>query len=679
MRPRVGSFLCLVLFGCGASGASVGLGAGVCACSGASDAGSSSPFHRLDLVAGNVGGAGSLDGTGSTARFNGVLGLASDGAGNLYAADATNDTIRKIVLATGEVTTIAGSAGQAGSVDGTGSAARFNGPKGVAFDSGNLYVADSENSTIRKIALGTGAVTTIAGAAGATGPNDGVGAAARFSRPNGIASDGAGTLYVADTYNDVVRQIVLATQTVTTILGASDGLPDSVVTDGAGKLYVAGYGGTTVSKVDIATGQATSIPVIQTSPFGRSSTALAIDRAGSIYFADSRAAVFKLDPKSGVAALVAGSVDNPGDPDAGAPVFTAASGLALDGGGNIYVADGGTTIRKVDLTTSAVTMLAGSSGVSGNADGVGAAAAFDGAAGLVLDSNGNLYVADQGNASVRKIALASNAVTTVVATPASNSYATLRSPAGLALDRSGNLVVADDGSMTIRELDLATQVLTTLAGEYGYSNEQDGVGADPNGVWQPDTATFASPTGIAFDAAGILYVTDQEGPTVRQIAANGSTDTVRRQVASDDAGLPSRLRGPAGIVAAGTDYLYVADSASDTIWKIVVSTGEMSVLAGTYGVPGSADGIGSKAQFNAPIGLASDGEGNLFVADRGNSAIRELVIATQKVTTVAGAPGQAGGVLGPIDRARLNAPTWLAYGPGPTLYVSDGNAVLVLH
>jgi hypothetical protein len=135
----------------------------------------------LTVLAGQIGKAGSTDGTGSVALFQGPTGVASDGAGTLYVADHDNYTIRKIVISTGSVTTLAGMAGTAGSADGIGAAARFNYPNDIASDgAGNLYVADASNDTIRKIVIATGAVTTLAGMALTAGNADGTGAAARF-------------------------------------------------------------------------------------------------------------------------------------------------------------------------------------------------------------------------------------------------------------------------------------------------------------------------------------------------------------------------------------------------------------------------------------------------------------------------------------------------------------------
>src|SRR5207302_1125096 len=169
--------------------------------------------------AGDLGGAGNVDGVGASARFNTPFGVATDSAGNVYVADTFNNTIRKITPA-GVVTTLAGTAGVAGSTDATGAAARFTSPESVATDSaGNVYVADTGNNTIRKITP-AGVVTTLAGTAGVVGSTDAIGAAASFGFPNGVATDSAGNVYVADTLNSTIRKITPA-GVVTTLAGTA--------------------------------------------------------------------------------------------------------------------------------------------------------------------------------------------------------------------------------------------------------------------------------------------------------------------------------------------------------------------------------------------------------------------------------------------------------------------------
>ncbi|MDH4263115.1 MAG: hypothetical protein OEV78_08750 [Spirochaetia bacterium] len=213
---------------------------------------------------------GSADGTGCLASFTNPSGITTDGT-NLYVADMANQTIRKVVIASGAVTTLAGSAGLTGSADGTGSAARFNFPTGITIDGTNLYVADMGNQTIRKVVISSGAVTTLAGSAGLTGSADGTGSAARFWNPSGITTDGT-NLYLTDYSNGTLRKIVIASGVVTTLVGtagtagSADGTgpaasfsgPNGITTDGI-NLYVADKLNSTIRKVVISSGAVTTL------------------------------------------------------------------------------------------------------------------------------------------------------------------------------------------------------------------------------------------------------------------------------------------------------------------------------------------------------------------------------------------------------------------------------------
>lgn len=206
----------------------------------------------VSTLAGVAGASGSADGVGTSARFDGPSGIVADSSGNLFVADTLNHSIREITPA-GAVTTIAGSAGAAGWVDATGSAARFFGPQGVAMDaSGNLYVADTNNHAIRRIHLASGVVSTVAGGLGGAGSVDGGTSQAQFDFPSGVAVDAAGNIYVSDTDNQALREISTL-GTVSTLAGlagvsgSADGVgsaarfafPTGVAVDGSGDVYVA--------------------------------------------------------------------------------------------------------------------------------------------------------------------------------------------------------------------------------------------------------------------------------------------------------------------------------------------------------------------------------------------------------------------------------------------------------
>jgi sugar lactone lactonase YvrE len=217
----------------------------------------------VTTLAGYVGVAGSIDATGSNARFNILYGITTDGT-NLYVTDS-NNTIRMIVISSGAVTTTAGTAGTIGTADGTQAAARFNQPARITTDGANLYVTDFNNRTIRKIVIGSWVVTTMAGVAGQLGTDagttDGIGTAAHFNQPNGITTDGT-NLYVTDSYNNTIRKIVIGTGAVTTISGSagtvgyvdttggtpSYNTPVGITSDGI-NLYVADSGNQTIRKL----------------------------------------------------------------------------------------------------------------------------------------------------------------------------------------------------------------------------------------------------------------------------------------------------------------------------------------------------------------------------------------------------------------------------------------------
>jgi hypothetical protein len=312
-------------------------------------------------------GTGGADGTGTTAKFYLPTAIAIDSAGNFYVADTGNDTIRKITPA-GVVSTLAGVAQSPGHTDGTGPAARFYSPRGIGVDSaGNVYVSDFGNFTIRKITP-AGVVTTLAGTAGTIGSVDGTGAAAVFAGPQGMALDSAGNIYVAES-NYAIRKIT----------------PAGVVTTFAGAAGAFGH-------VD-DTGAAARF----TFPYG-----VAVDGANNVYVSDY-GAIRKITPGAVVTTLAGvGAPTGSADGTGSAARFYAPSAMAVDGAGNVFVADtNNSTIRKV-TAAGVVTTLAGKVATTGHVDGTGVAARFSNPYGLVVDSTGVLYVTDYTNGSIRK-------------------------------------------------------------------------------------------------------------------------------------------------------------------------------------------------------------------------------------------------------------------------------------
>jgi sugar lactone lactonase YvrE len=326
----------------------------------------------VSTLAGQALSSGGVNGVGSAARFNYLSAVAADNAGNVYVADTDNHTIRKIVASTGAVTTFAGAAGVCGSADGTGTAARFNNPSGVAVDgAGNVYVADTMNHTLRKV-TSLGVVSTLAGLTGTFGSVDGAGSAARFQGPQGMAIDAGNNVYVADTNNHVIRKFVPSTGVVTTVAGLAG---NSGSADGQGRL----------ARFDFPSG-------------------VAVDGAGNLFVADTENHTIRKILPTGLVSTLAGLAGASGGADGvgSAARFDSLSDVAVDGSGNVYVADTDNfTIRKVIASTGAVSTLAGIAGTSGSADGLGSAVRFFHPAGIAVDSSGNLYVADTDNDTVR--------------------------------------------------------------------------------------------------------------------------------------------------------------------------------------------------------------------------------------------------------------------------------------
>src|SRR5262249_41246831 len=277
--------------------------------------------------------------------------------------------------------------------------------------------------------------------------------------------------------------------------------------------------------------------------------------------------------------------------------------------------------------------------------------------GVAVDSGGNAYVADLFNHTIRKLTPA-GVVTTFAgvaessgSTDGTGSAARFLAPAGLAIDSAGSLSVADAGNHTIRRITPAG-VVSTLAGAAGLPGAADGTGS---------AARFRTPRAVTVDAAGNIYVADTSNQTIRKVTPAGVVTTFAGSAGSDGSvdgtGSGARFRGPDGIAVGLGGNIYVADTSNHTIRRIA-PVGVVSTLAGVAGSPGSGDGTGSGARFSLPTGVAPDSAGNVYVTDGGNSVIRRITPAAA-VSTVAGLAASTGSVDGIGAAARFYLPSAL--------------------
>lgn len=298
--------------------------------------------------------------------------------------------------------------------------------------------------------------------------------------------------------------------------------------------------------------------------------------------------------------------------------------MAVDASGVAYVTDmNNHRVRLINISTGAVTTLAGS-GAAASTDGAGTAAAFWGPHHLALDGIGNLYVAESTGHRIRKVALATRAVSTVAGTGVAafadgvGVAAAFSSPRGIACDAIGNAYVADGGNNRIRKIVLSSATVTTLAGSAANASGVDGVGA---------AAGFTSLANLVVDSSGaVLFVAD--GSKVRQIEIATQTVTTLAGSATagagDGVGAAAQFRSLHGLTLdTRGGNLFVSDVVSHNVRQIVIATQAVTTIAGS-GAVARVDGLGTSAAFNNPSGLAIDARGNMLVADSSSHRVRVL-------------------------------------------------------
>jgi trimeric autotransporter adhesin len=548
-------------------------------------------------------------------------------------------------------------------------------PTSVATDkTGNVFFSDAENIVLR-LDSKTGALTVVAGngTEGFSGDN-GPATSAQLNTPLGVAVDSAGNLYIADAYNGRIRKV--SNGVITTFVGTGLSVPSGVLVDAAGNLYIADSGNNRICKV--SDGVLTTVAGNGTAGFsgdnGPATSAqltdprgTALDSVGNLYIADAQNNRIR-KVANGVITTVAGNGTAGFTGDNGPATSAQLNGpwgVVVDTTGDLYIADADNgRVRKVANGIISTAAGGGPGGLGDNGPATSAQLSIP--TSIAEDSAGNLYIADNSNSRVRKV---SNGVITTVAgngTPgfsgdnASPLFAQLNSPNGVALDTAGNLYIADAGNSRIRKV--ANGVISTVAG--GGSG-----GLGDNG---PATnAQMSNPYGIAVDGAGNLYIADSGNNRIREVS-NGVITTVAGNGTAGFSGdngpaTAAQLDAPLGVAVDATGNLYIADYANFRVRR--VSNGIITTAAGTGAAGFSGDGGSAVlAQLNSPWGITVDTVGNVYIAEDANNRIRKVTNGV--IVTLAGG-GTVWGDGGPGTVAELNNPKGVAVDTAGNAYIAD--------
>jgi len=742
------------------------------------------------------------------------LGVAADSAGNVYIVDGSNNRIRK-VNAAGIISTVAGGGTTPGVGDGSPATSVQIFPQGVATDrAGNLYIA--AGATIRKVNA-AGILSTVAGGISPGFSGDGGPATSAQIFPTGVAADNAGNIFIADTINQRIRKVntsgIISTYAGNGTQGFSgDGgpatsaaltLPQGLSVDAEGNIYFAVLG--RIRKVDTAgiittvAGNGSGLAIGDGGPAinaGMAPTFTAVDSEGNIFLVDAGANRIRKVNTAGIITLYAGSGLNTGQGNGdGGPatsaVLSGTTGVAVDGAGNVYIAESNNNrIRKVSSGTAGspisptpaslsfshsiggaappsqsvviiavgatLTYTASTSAswlsvsptsgpvsttltVSVNPAGLAAGtyngiitltpsgsgnpprtipvilnvnapisegvittiagagntvlpfsgdggpavnAGMTGPIGVAVDSAGNIYLADAGNNRIRKVS-ASGIMSTFAGDGAyafggdggPATRASLFTPTAVAVDAAGNVYIADTVNHRVRKVNTAG-IISTVAGNGNPSFSGDG--------GQAASASLTGPAGVALDSAGNLYIADLGNSRIRKVNTAGIISTIAGSLLagfSGDGGpaTSARLFAPAGVAVdtAGNVYILEAGNATGFGNRIrkVTTAGIISTIAGngTRGFSGDGGPAGSAVinPFSSHAGMAVDGAGNLYFADVANHRIRKIS-ASGIISTVAG-NGIAGfsGDGGPATTAGLNNPNDVAVDSAGNIYIAD--------
>ncbi len=619
--------------------------------------------YAISTVAG--GGPNNLTALNASIGYPG--GVARDAAGNTYIADSHSSHIFKVDT-TNNLTVVAGNGihGYAGD-GGPATSAALDGPESVFVDaSGNIFIADSQNSVIREVTASNGNIVTVAGTGVAGYSGDGAFAtSAQLNDPFGVFVDSSGDIFIADRDNAAIREVVAGTiQTVagngticpdpTTLCGdggpatsAQLALPEGVFVDAAGNIFIADTDDSRIRVVNPATTQITIAGVVIPPAYIQTV-------AGAYYQADGGTAC----QFTGDAGLAANAY------------LCAPDGVFVDGSENIFIADTNNfAIREVAASTiNIITTVAGTLGTAGYTGDNAAAtsATLNYPSNVVVDSSGDIYIADTDNFVIREVTTSNSFIQTIIGNNTLSysgdsglaAKAELSSPAAVSVDTAGDIFIADSDNSAIREVVATTGDIQTVAGDGTICALPTAVVACGDGA-AATSAQLNNPQGVFLDASGNIFIADTEDNRIRVVNTGTATITVANVAIpsltiatvagtgtagySGDtaAAISAELSSPYGVFVDSTGNIYIADTGNNVI-REVSSSGIITTVVGnnTECTPAGATcgdgGAATSAQLNFPTGVFLDATEDIFIADTFDNRIREVTASTGTIATVAG-------------------------------------------